>query len=245
MATARRSALGCVALGQPGDEPVDAAGRHLLVEHTAVLFNQPHADDVDVVDLPAFAGLFQPITSAQFLAEVRTDLLKGDAALARKLLLDDWVYQPGLPANAVAPRSAALERVTTQAGAFARGTPAASLVTRGWSTQEWQHFLGNLPEMLTAAQLAGLDSAFTLTASGNSEVLFAWLRIAIRHRYQPAMPALERFLTTQGRRKVLRPLFEDLMKQEWGKAVAKRIYAAARPLYHSVATGTLDPIVAG
>jgi hypothetical protein len=188
---------------------------------------------------------FQPITSAQFLAEVRTDLLKGDAALARKLLLDDWVYQPGLPANAVAPRSAGLERVTGQVDAFVKGTPAAFLTTSGWSTQEWQHFLGSLPEMLTAAQLAGLDSAFKFTASGNSEVLFAWLRIAIRHHYQPAMPALERFLTTQGRRKFLRPLFEDLMKQEWGKAEAKRIYAAARPLYHSVATGTLDPIVAG
>ena len=56
-------------------------------------------------------------------------------------------------------------------------------------------------------------------------MLFAWLRIAIRHRYQPAMPALERFLTSQGRRKFLRPLYEDLMATDWGKAEAKRIYA--------------------
>ena len=47
------------------------------------------------------------------------------------------------------------------------------------------------------------DRTFGLTKRGNSEVLFAWLRIAIRNRYQPAMPALERFLTTQGRRKFL------------------------------------------
>ena len=57
------------------------------------------------------------------------------------------------------------------------------------------------------------------------------------------MPALERFLMSQGRRKFVRPLFEDLMKTDWGKADAKRIYAAARPLYHSVTTGTLDEIV--
>jgi leukotriene-A4 hydrolase len=110
-------------------------------------------------------------------------------------------------------------------------------------TQQWQHFIDNLPERLTPAQLADLDKTFTLTASGNSEVLFSWLRIAVRHRYEPAMPALERFLTTQGRRKFLRPLYEDLMKQDWGKAEARRIYARARPLYHSVSTGTLDPIV--
>ena len=57
------------------------------------------------------------------------------------------------------------------------------------------------------------------------------------------MPALERFLTTQGRRKFLRPLYEDLMTTDWGKAEARRIYARARPLYHAVATSTLDPIV--
>lgn len=76
-------------------------------------------------------------------------------------------------------------------------------------------------------------------------MLFAWLRVAIRARYEPAMPALERFLTSQGRRKFLRPLYEDLMTTDWGKPEARRIYARARPLYHSVATTTLDPIVGG
>jgi hypothetical protein len=73
--------------------------------------------------------------------------------------------------------------------------------------------------------------------------LFEWLRMAIRHHYQPAMPALERFLLSQGRRKFARPLFEDLMKTDWGKVEAKRIYAAARPSYHAVTTQTLDGIV--
>ena len=61
----------------------------------------------------------------------------------------------------------------------------------------------------------------------------------------PALPALERFLTSQGRRKFLRPLYEDLMKTDWGQAEARRIYARARPLYHSLSTATLDPIVKG
>jgi hypothetical protein len=33
------------------------------------------------------------------------------------------------------------------------------------------------------------------------------------------------------------------MKTDWGKAEARRIYAQARPLYHTVATSTLDPII--
>src|SRR4029453_3112796 len=117
--------------------------------------------------------------------------------------LDGGVTKPGLPPNGVDPRSEALERVRADAAAVAAGAPASSLKakTSAWSTQEWQYFLGNLPDTLSPMQLADLDKAFGLRRPGNSEMLFAWPRIAIRHPYEPAMPALERFLTTQGRRK--------------------------------------------
>ena len=91
--------------------------------------------------------------------------------------------------------------------------------------------------------MGALDAAFHLTGSGNSEILFTWLRLAIPRHYEPAVPALEQFLTSQGRRKFLTPLYKDLLASRWGKEEAKRIYLKARPLYHSVATATLDPIV--
>ena len=184
---------------------------------------------------------FQPITTDAFLADLRAHLVRGDGALESTLQLEEWIYRPGLPANAIEPRSVALDRVQAEAARFATGSAAASMDTAGWSTQQWQYFLGRLPDPLRPAQLADLDATFALTGTGNSEVLFAWLRIAIRHHYAPAMPALERFLTTQGRRKFLRPLYDDLRAQPWGAPEAKRIYARARPLYHSVVTSVLDP----
>jgi leukotriene-A4 hydrolase len=186
-----------------------------------------------------------PLPPAAVLPDVRANLLGGDSALEQTLKLEEWLYKPGLPDNAPMPTSNALQLVERQAKTIAGGGSAASIKADAWTTQEWQYFLASLPERLTPAQLADLDGTFGLTKRGNSEVLFAWLRIAIRHRYQPAMPALEQFLTTQGRRKFLRPLYEDLMKTDWGKAEARRIYERARPLYHAVATGTLDPIVRG
>ena len=188
---------------------------------------------------------FQPITTEAFLADLRANLIKGDAALEEKLKLEEWLYKPGLPDNAPLPKSDALQKVDQQAQAFVSGGRAADITVDGWVTQQWQHFLESLPETLTPAQLADLDKTFGLTRRRNSEVLFLWLRTAIRNRYEPAMPALEEFLTMQGRRKFLRPLYEDLMKTDWGKAEARRIYARARPLYHTVATSTLDPIVQG
>ena len=185
---------------------------------------------------------FMPITTTAFLADIRTHLLT-DEALEAKVRLEDWVYRPALPDNAVVPQAAQLKGAREQAQAFARGAGASSLRTKDWSTQEWQYFLAELPQTLSLDRLVSLDKAFGLTERRNSEVLFDWLRIAIRHHYEPAMPALEGFLLSQGRRKFVRPLFEDLMKTDWGKAEAKRIYAEARPLYHSVTVNTLDAIV--
>ena len=64
------------------------------------------------------------------------------------------------------------------------------------------------------------------------------------HRYQPAVPTVERFLTEQGRRKFVLPLFTTLWGEgDWGRTLARRIYAQARPLYHPVTTGSVDQLV--
>ena len=186
---------------------------------------------------------FQSIETATFLADLRTRLFDADGRDA-SLRVHEWVFEPGLPANAIAPESARLDQVAAAAASVGGGAPAASIDATAWTTQEWQHFLTSLPDRLSTAQLTDLDATFGLTSRGNSEVLFLWLRIAIRHRFVPAMPALERFLRAQGRRKFLRPLYEDLMKTDWGREEARRIYTAARPTYHAVATSTLDEIVA-
>ena len=186
---------------------------------------------------------FTSATTDDFIADLRANLLHGDTALEAKLNLAAWIDGPGIPANATRPAAAAFDRVDDAVTRFANGAAASTLDTKAWVTQQWLRFLGTLPETLSAAQLSDLDKAFGFSTSGNSEVLFAWLRIAIRHRYEPAMPALDHFLTSQGRRKFLRPLYDDLMKTSWGPPVAHRIYQRARPTYHAVSVQTLDGIV--
>jgi aminopeptidase N len=186
---------------------------------------------------------FTSATTDDFIADLRANLLKHDRGLEQRLDLAAWIDGPGIPANATQPSAPLFARVDAEVQRFASGAPAATLGTQGWVTQQWLRFLGSLPQTLAQPRLADLDTAFRLSESGNSEVLFAWLRIAIRNRYEPAMPALERFLTSQGRRKFLRPLYDDLMKTSWGPPLARRIYRQARPTYHAVSVGTLDAIV--
>jgi leukotriene-A4 hydrolase len=186
---------------------------------------------------------FEPMTAERFLAYMNQELFANDEAAATRLRAREWIFEPGLPDNLPAIRATAFEDVDRQVTAFRQGTAPQQLETENWTTHEWLRFLRALPDTLTAVQLQSLDRAFSLTNSRNAEVLFAWLRIAIRDRYEPALPALERFLISQGRRKFVAPLYEDLMKSGWGADLARRIYARARPGYHAVTSGTVDQIV--
>ena len=185
---------------------------------------------------------FQPMTSAKFLADFRENLVKGDKALEGKLLLDQWVYQPGLPANVARPDPAAFASVDESVGAFTAGGPAPAEFD-AWTTAEKIRFINNLPRKLPAKRLDELNASLRLNEAGNNEVLFAWLDLAVANRYDPAVPALERFLTVQGRRKFVRPLIEDLAKDgQWGRPIAIRIYSRTRASYHAVTTHDLDKL---
>ena len=189
---------------------------------------------------------FQPITSAEFLADFREHVVQGDAALEQRLMLDQWVYQPGLPSNAQEPRAAAFDRVAEVVRAYNAGGPASAVPWSSWGTLERQRFLQSLPRQQSTARLTQLEGPLQLNATHNSEVLFDWLKLAVANRYEPAMPALELFLTRQGRGKFIRPLYRDLMGQgEWGQAHARRIYATARAGYHPVVSTDVDVIVRG
>jgi leukotriene-A4 hydrolase len=184
---------------------------------------------------------FQPATSEMLLADMRRNLFQGDIALERRLMLDQWVYRPGIPANAARPDPQAFAEVDAAVRAFAGGGGVTAVPYTGWNTAERIRFVNALPRRLGRARLDALDRAFGLSQSGNSEVLFAWLKLAIGNRYDPAVPAAERFLTSMGRRKFVTPLFEALIGQaEWGRPIAQRIYARARPGYHALTRGSVD-----
>jgi len=185
---------------------------------------------------------FQPMTSARFLADLRANLVKGDKALETKLQLDNWVYKPGLPSNVTRPDPAAFADVDKAVQAFSRGGDAPSAFA-GWTTAEKLRFLNKLPRKMGTARLDALNRTLHLNEAANQEVLFAWLDLAIRNRYDPAVLALERFLTSQGRRKFVRPLIETLAEdQQWGRPIAARVYRVARPTYHPITQRDLDKL---
>ncbi|GGB17156.1 aminopeptidase [Sphingomonas metalli] len=184
---------------------------------------------------------FQPQTSAGFLADLRKNLLKPGEA--ERIGIDQWVYKPGIPANAVHVRSDAFPAIDAAARAYAAGGPVGA-VPGDVTTQEYVRFITQLPRQMPADRLAALDQRFHWSETGNAEIRFVWLSLTLANRYPPAQASAEQFLTAQGRRKFVAPLFDQLWGQgDWGRALATRIYARARPGYHAVTATTVDKIL--
>lgn len=179
---------------------------------------------------------FQSITTAQSLDYMRAHLFAADPTLAAKIPVEDWVFQPGLPASAPVPVSEAFRAVDAQREAWMDGK---DIDTAAWSTQEWLHFLRGLPLQLDAGLMRRLDASFHLTDANNDEILDQWLLMAVRNRYAPATPRLEEFLTTVGRRKYVKPLYDAMDAKQAGA-----IYEKARPLYHPITQATIDALIA-
>jgi leukotriene-A4 hydrolase len=188
---------------------------------------------------------FRSMDTKTFLAYLRAELLSQEPDLEARLRLMEWVDGPGLPDNAPPATSARFTQVEAALTELAAGQAPAALAgqTSSWSSHEWVHFLHGLAPTLSAPQLAGLDDAFHFTESGNAEILTAWFPHALRAGYVVADAALERFLNQVGRRKFILPLYKAMLATPGGRERAQKVYEAARPNYHSVATGTLDTLL--
>lgn len=187
---------------------------------------------------------FQPMTTQAFLADFRSHVVRGDAALEARLMLDQWAYEPGIPSNAVAPVAHGFDDIPGYIAAFVAGGPAAAAPWEHWNTMQRQRYLQSMPRQLSAERLAELQRAFALDTIGNMEVRFDWLMIAARNGYQPSTSAIGRFLGEQGRGKFVRPIYRALMDQgAWGRELAVTIYSNTRRTYHPIVQAGVDRIV--
>jgi leukotriene-A4 hydrolase len=187
---------------------------------------------------------FRSITTAEFETYLREHLLGRGGPKPSSVPLEEWLERPGVPATAAKPSSESLRLVVHAAEEWTRGRPGAARAGfPRWTTHERLQFLRRLPAGLSAEQLQSLDRDFQLTPSTNVEIAFQWLLMAIRGGYAPADARIEEFLVGIGRRKFIKPLYEELVKTDAGRRRARDIYRKARPGYHPIAVDTVDRIV--
>lgn len=186
---------------------------------------------------------FKTMTTEDFILYLKSNLYAANGLEYPEERINNWIYEPGLPEDAPRPTSDRFAKVEKALESWNQGTPAAKLSTEEWSSHEWMHFVRLLPEDLSEERVKELDEAFGFTASGNSEVLTAWLVKAIGYQYEDSYDKLRDFLVNTGRRKFLMPLYRELIKTNEGEILARDIYGEARPNYHFVSTSSIDDLL--
>jgi len=188
---------------------------------------------------------FQSATTDAFLAFLRQNLMPSKPDAVTEAQLQEWLHSETVPAFAVLPTSNAFVRVEAVRDAWLGGgsIDAVAKAAGGWSTQEWIHFVDALPRALDVQRLNALDARFHLTSSTNAEIAHVWYRLAIANQYMAAYDAMEQYLLRIGRRKLIVPLYRDLVVTPAGRQLATTIYAKARPGYHPLAQDAIDVVL--
>ncbi|AUD78989.1 aminopeptidase [Kangiella profundi] len=187
---------------------------------------------------------FQSITTQQFEAYLKENLLDKHPGVVTDEQIHTWIHEPMLPEMMPNPTSDAFEVVDAKTKQLLSGEITLDqLGTEEWTVHEWLHFINNLPAGLPQDDMMALDAKFKLTESTNNEIAHAWLLLSLKAGYDVVMPRLQDYLISIGRRKLIVPLYKQLMETEQGAEFAKRVYKVARPGYHPLAQATLDEVV--
>jgi leukotriene-A4 hydrolase len=185
---------------------------------------------------------FKSIGTEQFLTYLQENLLDRFPGIVSRQQAHAWVFDPGLPADAVLPATAMLQPVDEARAAWL-GKLQLKKLGLDWAAPQWRYFLDGLPATLSAAQLADLDKAYGFSKSPNAQIAQSWLKLVIANDYQPGFARLEDYLKSIGRSKLVAPLYEALMKTPAGAEFARRVFAKARPGYHPETVAAIEAIV--
>lgn len=186
---------------------------------------------------------FQSLSSQEFLEYLKDTLGQRYPDKIDFKRVETWLYQQELPEDLPLVTSDAFDNIDKIRSQWESGvTKTEDIQTSNWTVHEWLYFLNNLPEKLSSAQLTDLDKTFSLTTSTNNEIVHSWMLIAIRNKYSPVAERLSNYLKSIGRRKLVCPLYEELVKYPEGASFAKAVYKEARPGYHYLTQHTVDAI---
>ncbi|WP_242112530.1 M1 family metallopeptidase [Luteimonas aquatica] len=187
---------------------------------------------------------FQSINSQQFADYAKANLLAKHPDKVSQADFDAWLYEPGIPPTAPQVLAARFGIVDSARLAWlGSGQLPPPAITGAWSTHEWVHFIEGLPATLKPEQLAQLDAAYRFTGTANGEIAQRWYPLAVRSGYAQANEAIAAFLERVGRRKLIVPTYEELVKTDAGLALARQVFAKAKPGYHPITTGTVQKLI--
>lgn len=186
---------------------------------------------------------FGTITTEDFLDYLDENLLSAHAGKVTRAQAEKWLYEPGLPADALIPTSDTLDEAAAMAVAWSSGEMAIEDIPfANWSPQATVHFINSLDADLTPVKLNELDATLDLSNTRNAEIGRTWfIQVAMR-RYRPAYEQLEQHLRRYGRTRLVKPVYKALAENGSDLLPAQQMFAAARNIYHPLTVASIESV---
>jgi len=185
------------------------------------------------------ASKFEPFLKAYYTEfaykSIDTDTFKSfflkhfaDVPAASSIDWDTWLYQPGMPPYkpkfdpSLAEVCWKLADQWQSWDSFGAACPFNGAEMKSLSPTQVQEFLATLLNgtELSFAKMEKMELLFGFSQNTNCEILFLWLRLGLKSRWEPAVKATLAFLSSMGRGKFVRPLYRDLASWQEKKAEA-------------------------
>ena len=179
---------------------------------------------------------FGTITTEQFLDYLDAKLLSEEGAPLTRAQAEAWMYEPGLPEDALIPVSTNLDQAAAMAASWAAGKVSLDEIpVDEWSPQATIHFINSLPDDLPHEKLAELDAAWGLSETRNAEIGRTWFIQVATRRYTDAYKALEVHLNRFGRGRLIAPVYVALSENGEDRELALTLFERAKSAYHPIA----------
>lgn len=189
---------------------------------------------------------FQTITTQRFLDYLDANLLQVEGSKVSRTDVEEWLYQPGLPASAPLPTSATLDAAAAMANAWAEErVDVSEIPVASWSPQAVVHFINSLPEDLAEERLAALDESLRLSDTHNAEIGRTWFIQVAERRYMDAYEPMRQFLSRHGRGRLIYPIYLALADNGSDLELAQEIFEGARGGYHPLAEAGIARVLQG
>jgi aminopeptidase N len=227
------------------------SGQGTIAYHKGNLFLQflEHSYGRDVFDqfitdyFNEFA--FQVITTEDFVDYLDEKLIAVHHGVVTREQVERWMYEPGLPDDAVLPTSRNLVEAAELAQQWSSGEiDTVELPAAGWSPQATIHFINSLDAELSAERLTELDAALGLSTTSNAEIGRTWFIQVATRRHEPAYEQMAEYLRKFGRVRLIRPIYVALAENGSDVQLAKELFDSARGAYHPIANAYIGPVFA-
>jgi hypothetical protein len=173
---------------------------------------------------------FQSLTTEAFL-----EFLKGELPeIFEKLDVHHWIYEPGLTDKRHRPTSRLYDQVQEVIAAYKNGTRPTKEQVADWHRYQILSFLEALPRQIPLEDCKYLEEILDLQGKNDAGHYSFFYATCINSGYQEILPRVEEYLGSIGRLLYTAPIFRAMIKSDWAREHARRIFENVREHHHQI-----------